>query len=210
MAARAKADVALSKALTFVLRHGAVELGLNIQPNGFIALDEVLRAPQLRNKKVTLEQVQSIVENCDKKRFELVQNEEGVWMIRAVQGHSIQVVKEDELLVPITDPASIPCCVHGTQLTAWTSIQSEGLRRMTRNHIHFAAGLPNESGVISGMRQRCQVHIYVDIARAIQDGIPFFQSRNGVILTPGVDGVLPPTYFTRVISARDQRVLHPA
>ena len=38
----------------------------------------------------------------------------------------------------------------------------EGLCRMARNHIHFAAAMPGEDGVISGMRGSCQVSIYVN------------------------------------------------
>ncbi|CAN0508785.1 unnamed protein product, partial [Ectocarpus sp. 8 AP-2014] len=37
------------------------------------------------------------------------------------------------------------------------SIREEGLRCMNRTHIHFAAGLPGESGVVSGMRKACKV-----------------------------------------------------
>ncbi len=36
---------------------------------------------------------------------------------------------------------------------------------MDRTHIHFAAGLPGESGVISGMRRSCKV-IYVRLVSA--------------------------------------------
>jgi 2'-phosphotransferase len=42
---------------------------------------------------------------------------------------------------------------------------------MTRNHIHFAPGLPKEEGVISGMRQSCDVIIEIDLSAAIKDGI---------------------------------------
>jgi RNA:NAD 2'-phosphotransferase (TPT1/KptA family) len=42
-------------------------------------------------------------------------------------------------------------CVHGTTEKAWDIIQKEGLKPMTRNHIHFATGLPKEDGVISGL-----------------------------------------------------------
>jgi RNA:NAD 2'-phosphotransferase (TPT1/KptA family) len=41
-------------------------------------------------------------------------------------------------------------CVHGTYDGFMSSIWQEGLKRMTRNHVHFATGLPKEDGVISG------------------------------------------------------------
>jgi hypothetical protein len=68
---------------------------------------------------------------------------------------------------------------------------------MKRNHIHMATGLPS-SGVISGMRATCEVVIHVDVALALADGIEFFLSANGVVLTSGVDGVLAPKYFKKV------------
>lgn len=69
---------------------------------------------------------------------------------------------------------------------------------MTRNHIHFAPGLPKEEGVISGMRGSCDIYIEIDLFNAMKDGIDFFISSNNVILTEGIDGVLPPKYFKKV------------
>ena len=66
---------------------------------------------------------------------------------------------------------------------------------MGRLHIHMAVGLPGGTGVISGMRFRCAVHIYVDLPRALAAGIPFFISLNRVILSPGP---IPPEFFARV------------
>ena len=37
------------------------------------------------------------------------------------------------------------------------SIRENGLHRMNRMHIHFAAGLPGVKGVVSGIRRDCQV-----------------------------------------------------
>lgn len=73
---------------------------------------------------------------------------------------------------------------------------------MTRQHIHFATGLPGDSGVISGMRKSADVLIYIDMNKALGDGIKFFKSTNGVILTEGVSGVLPTRYFARVVMAK--------
>ena len=140
------------------------------------------------------------------------------FQIRATQGHSIRTVASDtSLLTPITldDPSGIPeTCVHGTFYGAWPLIQrSGGLKRMGRNHVHFASGPSlaeigiSEDGkeddsvsegksnkVISGMRNDAQLLIYVDLNRCLEDvkgqGVEmlWWKSENGVILTEGVDG----------------------
>jgi 2'-phosphotransferase len=107
-------------------------------------------------------------------------------------------VNTEELLTKITDATLYPTVVHGTFSKFWPLIKASGLKRMTRNHIHFAPGLPKEEGVISGMRQSCDVIIEIDLWSAIKDGIEFFISTNNVILTEGVEGVLSPKYFLRV------------
>lgn len=137
-------------------------------------------------------------------------------MIRANQGHSI-AIESDKLLTKI-DESNVPqTCVHGTSRTAWNLIvASGGLKRMNRQHIHFASGLPagfrsipeqthgigavnQDLPVISGMRNSSTVLVYVDVARAMASGIKFWLSENGVILTEGnQDGILPLEYFSLV------------
>ncbi len=78
-------------------------------------------------------------------------------------------------------------------------IKPEGLKRMTRNHIHFAPGLPKEEGVISGMRSNCDIIIEIDMQAAMKDGIVFYISSNNVILTEGENGVLKSKYFKKVM-----------
>ena len=55
----------------------------------------------------------------------------------------------------------------------------------------MASGYPGEGGVISGMRTTCDTFIEIDIVKALADGIPFFVAKNGVILSPGIEGVIP-------------------
>lgn len=140
------------------------------------------------------------------------------FQIRAVQGHSIQTVASDtSLLKPITldNPKSIPdTCVHGTFYGAWPSIlQSGGLKRMGRNHVHFASGPTltdvgiTEEGavtrgkpdkVISGMRNDAQLLIYIDLQRCLQEvkdlgvEMQWWRSENEVILTEGIDEIPTP------------------
>lgn len=74
---------------------------------------------------------------------------------------------------------------------------------MSRLHIHFAAGLPRQEGVISGMRSSAQVLIYLDVEKLIKAGIPLFLSNNGVILSPGDEkGTISCDFFLKVVDAK--------
>lgn len=183
-------DVKLSKALSWLLRHGAASEGVKISPDGYVRLSDVLdyfkHGKGYNNLKV--EHIMHIVDSNDKKRFEVKQDidgdkEEKVWWIRATQGHSMGAVKTEELLTPIEDPTKYPVVIHGTYRQFWPAIEKEGLKRMTRLHIHFAPGHPKENGVISGMRGSCDLIIEIDMEAAMKDGIKFYISSNNVILT---------------------------
>ncbi|RVD82995.1 uncharacterized protein DFL_007400 [Arthrobotrys flagrans] len=132
------------------------------------------------------------------------------YFIRANQGHSIPI--QDDLLLQPIDEQNIPSiCVHGTYYSALTLIlQSGGLKKMGRTHIHCAAGLPKASvhpetgeeipAVLSGMRFDAEVLFYIDILKGIQDGLKFWKSDNDVILTTGKEeeDCLPMDYILRV------------
>jgi 2'-phosphotransferase len=204
---RSKADVQLSKRLSYMLRHGAQKEGLGMRADGYVSVLEILRKQQFRGK--TLEDIRLIVETNDKQRFNL-REEEGVWMIRANQGHSVAVQELE--LEEIVDPQACPVAVHGTYTRYWESIASTGLKVMNRNHIHLAVGRIGEDGVTSGMRTNCTLLVYLDVPKAMRDGIRFYRSTNNVILTTGHPdpdggkGVVRPEYFVRV-ETKDGRVL---
>lgn len=198
--------VSTSKFLSYVLRHGAAKEKIKLDSNGYAALDDILALDKLKRQKITLEHIQYITENNDKKRFSLKETN-GKFFIRANQGHSIKI--EELELEKITNPEKYPVVVHGTYMTNWKAISTSGLNRMSRNHIHFAQGEYGSASVISGMRKTCDVLIYIDIKKAISDGIDFYVSENGVILTEGIHGILPPTYFTHVIRLPEKKPFDP-
>ncbi|KAH0924927.1 hypothetical protein BRARA_E00631 [Brassica rapa] len=71
---------------------------------------------------------------------------------------------------------------------------------MNRIHVHFSSCLPTDGEVISGMRRDVNVFIFLNIRKALEDGIAFYISDNKVILTEGVDGVVPVDYFQKIES----------
>nr|XP_033809908.1 tRNA 2'-phosphotransferase 1 isoform X1 [Geotrypetes seraphini] len=197
-------DIRLSKALSYALRHGAASLGLQMGADGFLYLDEMLCHPQFHS--YTQEDVLRVVETNSKKRFAVRPHPiDGRLQIRANQGHSIQV--SDLELVPIEDGPECPeTAVHGTYLRHWPSIRARGLCCMSRMHIHLAPGLPTEHEVISGMRKDCDLAIFINLQKAVSDGMKFFWSSNRVILTPGdKEGLLPVKYFQKVLQLKPER-----
>lgn len=62
-----------------------------MRQDGYIQLADLLNVKSLKRMKVTEAVVEHIVNNNDKKRFQLM-TEEGVRYIRAVQGHTLQTV----------------------------------------------------------------------------------------------------------------------
>jgi 2'-phosphotransferase len=130
-------------------------------------------------------------------------------------------VDEEGLLEPITLDSDLPSTVvHGTTTKAWPNILSTGgLKKMTRNHVHFAAGLPagfqsledtgdantevKKEPVISGMRNSSGMLIFIDLQKALEGGLKFWKSANGVILSEGNEkGIIPVEYFKRVEERR--------
>ena len=195
--------VDFSKYLSFVLRHGAKEVGVTMDKEGYVEVDAILKT---KNGKFSLNDVKYVVETNNKKRFELTERDNGQgvkkFFIRAVQGHTITGLDEDSLFEEIKDPKDIPFIIHGTDYKAWINfIRFQGLKKMARNHIHFAIGFNNESHVVSGMRNSSDIIIEVDAAKAMKDGYKFLRSKNDVILSPGKgdEGQMPPAYFKNVL-----------
>lgn len=252
--------VAISKKLSWLLRHGAESENLALGPGGFANLANVLNNRKLRGMQITFDEVRRVVDENEKQRFSLLPasasyvnsettngtNEESSndidrtaelqqptidskdpkhWKIRANQGHSLKIVEDEGLLEPITlaDADKIPeTAVHGTTHSAWPSIvASGGLKTMGRNHVHFAAGLPAgftslasaegdaiEAPVISGMRSTSTILVYLDLRKALEAGLKFARSQNGVILTEGnEEGLVPSSFFRRVEDRTGEGVL---
>lgn len=195
----------ISKYLSYLLRHGATKEGLPIDNKGFIPVSSILDHLNNNNDSpTTLNHLLEIAKVDNKQRFSIIQ-ENNVWLMRANQGHTINTVTE-EALTPITDSTLYPEVIHGTTRKNIKFILKDGLLRMKRNHIHFASGM----NAMSGVRNSSNIFIYADLQKALADGIKFYVSENGVILTPGNNnGVLEPKYFKAVIDDKGRNLLSP-
>ncbi len=205
------AEVRMSKRLAWCLRHGATKIKLPMSSDGYVLLEAIFSLKEFR--QLTLDVLEKIVHLDSKKRFFIDKSDSDSrkWRIRANQGHSIPSVLSSELLKPVSiSETKDMLCVHGTYLRHWDSIYNQGLCRMARNHIHFAAGEIGENDVISGMRTSAELKIYVDVRKVIEDGMPFYRSANNVLLCSGEGekGVLSRKYFIKVVRVKDHSLIY--
>lgn len=183
----------LSHFLARILRHEAIREGLPIDSGGYVDIDDILDLPEASH--YTPEDVERVVRNDSKGRFKIKSNG-GVKQIKATQGHTMQLPNTHEEMTPIIHWTEARFVIHGTRRRNLNSILSQGLSRQSRQHIHFATG---ETGVRSGMPVYCDTVIELDMEKAMQGGIKFYKSENGVILSSGnSSGFIPKEYFKRV------------
>ncbi|CAG8959148.1 hypothetical protein HYFRA_00013011 [Hymenoscyphus fraxineus] len=217
---RMNREMEVSKALSKLLRHHAEEAGVKLDNEGFARLDQVLTWSRLKSLQVTFPEILTAVNDNAKNRFSMKPNptlspppeatstEPSDWVIRANQGHSI-AINSEALLKPITlTSENIPeIVIHGTYFAFYQAIlESGGLKKMGRTHIHFSTGLPDdEVKVISGMRGDAELLIYIDIKKSLEDGKTLWWiSENGVVLTEGDEnGVLSTKYWKKVVGRRE-------
>ena len=195
--------------------------------DGYALLREILLTRDFKHKHGAI-QVMAVCYFDTKARFSMIrekvdknstssESDGGEILVRANQGHTMRVVDEGELLTLLEDPEEfVGEAIHGTYLVHWPFIRRQGLSKAARNHIHLACTSQkggtnnmidkdaNSEGagpqeITKGMRSNAEVFIYVDIKKAMGDGMIFFQSKNEVVLTPGDEGWLAPKYFKKVI-----------
>ncbi|KAG5099004.1 hypothetical protein JHK82_048858 [Glycine max] len=194
----------LGRLLTRILRHMASELNLNMRSDGYVKVNDLLKLnlktfANIPLKSHTIDDIREAVRKDNKQRFSLLE-ENGELLIRANQGHTVMAVETESLLKPILSAEEFPVCVHGTYRKNLESILGSGLKRMKRLHVHFSCGLPTDGEVISGMRQDVNVLIFLDVRKALEEGMKLYISDNKVILTEGFDGVVPAKYFEKIES----------
>lgn len=161
----------ISHRMSYVLRHGAGELGVPMDPAGWVLVVDLLH-----HVRADLAELRNVVEHNNKARFE-VDGEH----IRASQGHSLEGM-------PVTLKALERSwdryegdgnVWHGTNLQAFGAIVDEGIVAGRRSHVHLAAELDSTVG------KRANVAVMLEIA--VSDlrtrGYELFVSSNGVILT---------------------------
>lgn len=172
------------KFISYVLRHGASDVGVFIDEEGWVLCDDLLDASYKSNQNITYTELLKIINDNDKKRFSL--SSDGS-KIRALQGHS-------DSSVNMKFESKIPSdtLYHGTATRFLSAIMSEGLKKMSRQYVHLSPDISTATNV--GKRYGKVVILKINTKRMLEDGFEFFLSENGVWLVESV----PVKYIDKV------------
>lgn len=200
------------KKLAWILRHEAVEQGLNISTGGYVLCSDILNMWQFR--KFTLDDIKNEINTSTKKRYVLMEKNNKLYShrglepssnvshstqlyIKAIMGHTGSVLNAiilEDLYVKITEPIDEIFCI--TSLEKYNNgIATSGLKVNKRWNIEFTT--PN---LFNG-NNTGEILIYIDMESAIHDGIKFFMAENDIIISKGTGSeyMIDSKYFTKVI-----------
>jgi putative RNA 2'-phosphotransferase len=170
----------ISKFLSLILRHAPEVVGLSLEENGWVSVEKLIRACIDYGKPITFAELKEVVETNDKNRFAFNGDET---KIRASQGHSVAVEIEFEKRTP---PEIL---YHGTAEKNVGVIFAEGLKKMSRHHVHLSSDTETAKSV--GVRYGQPVIFQVDTKAMLAEGFEFFVAANGVWLVESV----PPQFL---------------
>jgi putative RNA 2'-phosphotransferase len=171
-----------SKRLSYILRHNPGDLTMD--GAGWVKVKHLLVVLE-----ITLEELQKIVDDNDKQRFEFQDDGWYSDMIRATQGHNKALgitITHNIVLDPTT-------YYHGTQFENVKSIEEDGLISKDRISVHLSKDLQTAIDV-GGRRGQTVVVFEIDGKQMQEDGYQLFESNNGVILADFVPRQYIKTY----------------
>jgi putative RNA 2'-phosphotransferase len=162
-----------SRRLSWLLRHGAAESGLAMSPEGWARIEDVLGLVSMSR-----EELRTVVEENDKRRFELDGDR-----VRASQGHSSAIVSLDGVEASWEElPLEIATAWHGTHVDAIEGIRREGILPRARTHVHLAESADAHVGKRAGV----DLLLGVSVTALRAAGLQVFRSPNGVVLVRAV------------------------
>lgn len=173
-----KEQTKIGRHISKLLRHDPEDL--KISKDGYVKVTELCK-----KLNITKEELDIIVENNDKKRFEYKGHKE---YIKARQGHS-----NDELEIELEElpvDYNFGKLYHGTCKKFNKSIISDGLKKMSRQYVHWTQDikLADKRAKTIAKQNKSQEILYIlDTKKWLNDDNKIYKSGNDVFLTDNVD-----------------------
>ena len=174
--------VKVSKFVSYLLRHDPQ--GLMMDEEGFVDWDELIVKVKLSFSSVDGWFLRRMVEEGERKRFEIVGNR-----IRALYGHSVPVYLRFE------EDGRVEWLYHGTTSEAAGEILEKGLQPMKRLWVHLSP-TRDIATQVGKRRTSSPVILVVNCAEARKAGLKFYKASDQVYLCKFV-----PTEYIRKLHA---------
>jgi len=188
-----KDRLALSKLISYILRHNPSAAGLKVSSNGWVRISDLVRAikevwvNKEKYKWVTEEHVRALAALDPKGRFEVKGD-----LIRARYGHSKRLGLK--VTIDYDVDAESKVLYHGTTVTYLPSILKEGIKPMRRQYVHLTTD--KDIACETGARHGKPVVLAVDAECLRKLGITVFKASNVIRLVEYVPSECIKKYFS--------------
>jgi putative RNA 2'-phosphotransferase len=167
----------LSHAVSHALRHEPSAYGLQLDPEGWVTISDLLAGIRAQGPKwdsADEAALELMISTSTKQRFE-VHGER----IRAFYGHSVS----GQITRPMVNPPDI--LFHGTSPEAWQGIRIAGLLPMSRQSVHLS--IDEATAVKVGRRKSsAPVILRVDARAAHAAGVVFSRGNENVWVSTAI------------------------
>lgn len=189
-----KKYVILSKTMAHALRHAPQNYGLTLDDKGWTDIEKLiqgLKKHSNRFKNITIYDLEKLIEESNKKRFEIKDGK-----IRATYGHSLQSKINKEPTIPPN------ILYHGTTSKAAKNILKTSLKPMGRQYVHLSVDI--ESAYKVGERRTKQpIILKIAAQKAHNVGINFYSEKDNIWLSDTIPAKFI-TYSPGVIPYKKQ------
>jgi len=158
--------VLVSKYVSYLLRHNPEDLEMD--DDGFVDLGDLVLKVRRRYPTVDRSFLIKLVDESERKRFEIVENK-----IRALYGHTVPVH------IHLKEHRQIERLYHGTTPQAAKEILEKGLQPMRRKWVHLS---PTEEIALEVGKRRTNspVVLVIDASEARSHGLRFYKATEKV------------------------------
>ena len=173
---------ALSKEVSYALRHNPWEYGLDLDERGFVPISHLLSAlngKDLYEGEIVEQDLVEMINRSEKRRHEILNKR-----IRALYGHTTpERISREEGEPPAT-------LYHGTARSSLDKILEEGLKPMGRQYVHLSADA--ETALRVGKRKDSKPALLaISALAAASDDVTFYVGNEKIWLAD----IVPPKYI---------------
>ncbi len=173
----------LGRLISGILRHFPDKFGLNIDENGWVNFESLVRAVRRRYKWVNKWIIKALIYSDEKKRYELNGDK-----IRARYGHSIDVELND------MPEAEEEVLYYGTSEEEAQRIIEIGIKPVNQTFVHLSSTI-EKSEEVARLRTDNPIILEIDAKKARDDGIRIIKANDIIALAKEI----PAKYIKRQI-----------